>query len=220
MDFAEDLQDTTGWVAWGINPTGIYMPGTQALAAFSNSSGVVVKEYNVTEAVFNGQANLMSGPVSLNYTDISAVLSGTTMTIFGTLALGAGKSTSLNHVWNRGPSVTSPSTLTPHPVSGDNIQGYSTIDMSSGIATAFGLPHQSLKNVSIFPFIQSEHIYIAVVKITKHFNSFWTSTLLGLCFIFTILFLLFSVTYFINVGGVCAIEALETETGCQRVISF
>jgi hypothetical protein len=76
MDFAEDLQDTTGWVAWGINPTGIYMPGTQALAAFSNSSGVVVKEYNVTEAVFNGQANLMSGPVSLNYTDIHLWNSG------------------------------------------------------------------------------------------------------------------------------------------------
>jgi hypothetical protein len=144
--FTEDLQDTSGWVAWGINPTGIYMPGTQALAAFSNSSGVVVKEYNVTQAVFNGQANLMPGPVSLNYTDISAVLSGTTMTIFGTLALGAGKATSLNHVWNRGPSVNSNSTLAPHPVSNDNIQGFSTIDMSSGIATASALPHQSLKN--------------------------------------------------------------------------
>lgn len=176
MDFAEDLQDTAGWVAWGINPTGIYMPGTQALAAFSNSSGVVVKEYNVTQAVFNGQANLVPGPVSLNYTDISAVLSGTTMTIFGTLALGASKATSLNHVWNRGPSVNSNSTLAPHPTSNDNLQGFSTIDMSSGIATASALPHQSLKNVSIFPIIQSEHICIAVVKITKHFNSFWTST--------------------------------------------
>ena len=175
MDFAEDLQDTGGWVAWGINPTGVYMPGTQALAAFSNSSGVVVKEYNVTQAVLNGQANLLPGPVSLNYTNTSAVLSGTTMTIFGTLALGAGKATSLNHVWNRGPSVTSNSQLTAHPIS--NIQGYSTIDMSSGIATALALPHQSLKNVSIFPIIQSEHIYIAVVKFTKHLNAFWTSTL-------------------------------------------
>lgn len=158
MDIAEDLQDTAGWVAWGINPTSIYMPGTQALAAFSNGSGVVVKEYNVTQSVFQGQANLVPGPVSLNYTDISAVLSGTTMTIFGTLNLGAGKATSLNHVWNRGPSVSSNSTLAPHPVSNDNILGFSTIDMSSGIATALGLPHQSLKNVSIFP-ITCLHIY-------------------------------------------------------------
>lgn len=156
--FAEDLQDTSGWVAWGINPTGFHMPGTQALAAFSNSSGVVVKEYNVTQSVYVGNANLVPGPVSLNYTNFSAVLSGTTMTIFGTLALGTGKSTSLNHVWNRGPSVDSNSTLAPHLTSNDNILGFSTIDMSSGVATASALPHQSLKNVSIFPMIQSERI--------------------------------------------------------------
>ena len=183
MDFAEDLQDTGGWVAWGINPTGVYMPGTQALAAFSNSSGVVVKEYNVTQAVLNGQANLLPGPVSLNYTNTSAVLSGTTMTIFGTLALGAGKATSLNHVWNRGPSVTSNSQLTAHPIS--NIQGYSTIDMSSGIATALALPHQSLKNVSIFP----TSLLLKLQNISMP-----SGPQLGLCFIFTILFLLFSVT--------------------------
>jgi hypothetical protein len=145
--WAEAMQATGGWVAWGINPTGEQMPGTQALVAFQNSTALTVQEYNVTEAVQAGAA-LVPGPVSANYSNYSATVVGGVATIFGTLTLAAGQSGRINQVWNRGPSVAlATNRLAQHDLSGGNLLSAGSIDLTTGIASAVGLQHQNLKNV-------------------------------------------------------------------------
>lgn len=144
------MQAAGGWVAWGINPTnGAQMPGTQALVAFQNSTSLTVKEYNVTQDVKDRGAALLPSPVSVNYTNVSAEISSTVVTIFGTFALAAEQSAKINQVWNRGPSVVQTTfQLVQHDLSAANLQSAGQIDLSTGISTAAGLPHQKLKNVS------------------------------------------------------------------------
>ncbi|KAG0557186.1 hypothetical protein KC19_11G108400 [Ceratodon purpureus] len=146
--FTEDMQVAGGWVAWGINPTnGPIMPGTQALVAFQNSTALTVKEYNVTLDVRDSGAPLLPSPVSVNYTNISAEVSSTVVTIFGTFALAAGQSAKINQVWNRGSAVALTNfQLAQHDLSPANLLSAGNIDLSTGIATAAGLPHQKLKN--------------------------------------------------------------------------
>jgi hypothetical protein len=146
------MQAAGGWVAWGINPTGEGMPGTQALVAFQNSTALTVQEYNVTGAVQNSGAALVPGPVSANYSNYSATVVGGVATIFGTLTLAAGQSGKINQVWNRGPSVAlATNRLAQHDLSGGNLLSAGSIDLSTGIASAVGLPHQTLKNVCMPP---------------------------------------------------------------------
>lgn len=147
------MQNTGGWVAWGINPTSTFMGGTQALVAYQNTTtSVAVREYNVTQAVRAGsQPQLLPGPVSLKYSNSSAFrpAGSTVVTIFTTLQLTPGQPFTLNHVWNRGTLILSPSlALIPHATSQDNLGSRSTIDVSSGTSVAYSAPHQSLKNVS------------------------------------------------------------------------
>lgn len=144
--FTEAMQVAGGWVAWGINPTGTRMPGTQALVAFQNSTALTVQEYNVTEAVQAGAA-LVPGPVSVNYSNYSATVVAGVATIFGTLTLRAGQSGKINQVWNRGPSVAlATNRLAQHDLDAGNLGSAGSIDLSTGIASVVGLPHQTLKN--------------------------------------------------------------------------
>ena len=135
------MQAAGGWVAWGMNPTGPQMPGTQALVAFRNSTALTVQEYNVTEAVRDDPGTaLVPGPVSANYSNYSATVVARVATIFGTLTLGAGQSGKINQVWNRGPSVAlATNQLASHDQSGGNLLSAGSIDLSTGITSAVGL---------------------------------------------------------------------------------
>lgn len=148
--FAEAMQAAGGWVGWGINPTGPVMAGTQALVAFENNTGLTVKEYNVTLAQKVSFAPLLPSAISVKYTDISATMTtSSVVTIFGTFALSPGQSATINQVWNRGPSVDLTTfAIAQHSISNlANLQSAGSIDLSTGIATIAGLPHQKLKNV-------------------------------------------------------------------------
>ncbi|KAL2509426.1 Cytochrome [Forsythia ovata] len=79
-----------GWIAWAINPTSTGMAGSQALIAFKDSKGAMTVK--------------MCG---MRVKESSAEFSNELMRIFDTIVLSdKGKST-VNHVWQVGPSVTS-----------------------------------------------------------------------------------------------------------------
>ena len=146
---AEDMVSSTGWVAWGINPSGITMPGTQALAAFRDGASVIVKKYDVSKAVRDNGKPLAPGPISVNYTTFSAEIVSTMVTIFGTLQLTPGQSLVLNHVWQQGPAVDLTTfTLSQHNLAPENFQSVLVIDMSTAAAQSVDLPYIRLKRVS------------------------------------------------------------------------
>uniref|UniRef100_A0A0E0LX16 DOMON domain-containing protein n=1 Tax=Oryza punctata TaxID=4537 RepID=A0A0E0LX16_ORYPU len=96
---------TGGWVAWGLNPTGEGMAGTQALVALkgSSSSAPTVKTYNITGYVPLGGA---STPIAFPATDLAADEgSGGKIRLYGKLQLHKGMK-SVNQVWQVGSSVT------------------------------------------------------------------------------------------------------------------
>lgn len=149
--FTEDFQSSNGWVAWGINPTGLQMSGTQALVAFRNTTGgVLVRTYDVTAAVKLLQQTLVPGPVTVDYSNYSASATAAgTCTISGTVKLMAGQSTALNLVWNRGPVVVAvTSALSSHPLDSNNLASYANVEMSTGQQTAGGeVRNKDLKDI-------------------------------------------------------------------------
>jgi len=153
---AEDLPSSTGWVAWGINPSSPQMVGTQALGAFRNSTGVTVRTYDVTAAVKNSQQSLVPGPVTVAFSNYSASATAAgTVTISGTVTLHPGQSTSLNLVWNRGPAVVAvTAALSSHLLVNDNLASTAVVDMTSGAQTGGGqIPNKRLKDVGLRTFI-------------------------------------------------------------------
>jgi hypothetical protein len=136
-----------GWVGWGINPVTLAMEGTQALIAFQGEYAPTLQTYNLTAATLQG-VPLTPGRIELNFTGMSAEMTGADMTIFATLHLRPNQSLELNHVWNQGDSIDI-STLVPgaHAMTGGNLLSASSINMATGISTIVELPHQKLKNV-------------------------------------------------------------------------
>jgi hypothetical protein len=95
-----------GWVAWGLNPTGEGMAGTQALVALkgSGSAAPSVNTYNITGYVALGAASM---PIAFPATDLAADAAGSggKMRVYGKLQLRAGMR-AVNQVWQVGSSVT------------------------------------------------------------------------------------------------------------------
>lgn len=145
--FSGTALSSSGWVGWGINlgPSPA-MIGTQAFIAFQAPNGSTILTYNVTSDTKQGLP-LRSSPISLHVLDKQVQISGTSIAIFVSLQLRRNQSTVLNHVWNRGVSVTN---FQPgaHGFTPADLSGLKVINMSSGISstTVIELPHQILKN--------------------------------------------------------------------------
>lgn len=147
-NYAGAAPSSTGWVGWGINPTGKNMDGTQSLIAFKNSTSATVLAYPITDAN-KGSTPLVPGSISVPFTNYSTVIVGTQMTIFTTLVVQKNQSLALNHVWNVGSSVDLTNNAPgPHSYATDNNLAFSTINMSTGTSQLVELPHQKLKIVS------------------------------------------------------------------------
>ena len=147
---ADAAPSSGGWVGWGINPTAAAMVGTQALIAFKSTEGPVVYTYNLSMGLMSPGFSLTPGQIILNFTNSSAEILGTQLTIYATLNLNANESLQMNHVWNRGSSVNLTSNSPgPHSFTGENIQSVLPINLSTGATSQVKLPHQKLKNVSV-----------------------------------------------------------------------
>lgn len=119
-------QTSEGWIAWGINPTGTGMVGSQAIVAFRSSNGSMTA-YPTSITSYN--PSLQPSSLSFQVSNISAEYAKGQMTIFavvGPLTTG----TSVNHVWQAG-SV-SDNIPQGHGTSGPNIQSMATVDFLSG----------------------------------------------------------------------------------------
>jgi len=90
-----------GWIAWGLNPQGSGMVGTQALIAGKFAGAALsVDTYDI-----QSYHAAVKGPISYNVTGISAEESADgKIAIFGDWALPKGQST-VNQVWQVGPIV-------------------------------------------------------------------------------------------------------------------
>lgn len=144
--YTDTALSTSGWVGWGINFDGNSMVGSNALIAFLEPNGTsTVLRYKLTSTVYDN-ASYPLDPVSsfdLQVLNMSTMISGTTFTILATLQFSSNQTTTVNQVYNRGPSVTND---VPAPHGTGQRNGMNTVDLSTGSVTASLPPHQQLKN--------------------------------------------------------------------------
>ncbi|ESQ33223.1 hypothetical protein EUTSA_v10004354mg [Eutrema salsugineum] len=122
---------SSSWIAWGLNPGGTQMLGTQALVAYTNSSG----QFQAYTSPINGYSSIQRGSLSFPVSRISATLVNGEATIFATLELPPNLITT-NQVWQMGPL--SNSVPQGHPMTGDNMRSTGRIDFRSGQSSASG----------------------------------------------------------------------------------
>ncbi|KAL2508178.1 Cytochrome [Forsythia ovata] len=120
-----------GWIAWAINPTSTGMVGSQALIAFKDSKdAMTVKTYNITS--YNP---LTESKVWYEVKESSAEISGGVMRIFATIVLPEKGKSTVNHVWQVGPSVTT-GVPDKHEFQPANLNSKGSLDLLKGQSTA------------------------------------------------------------------------------------
>ncbi|XP_047083756.1 cytochrome b561 and DOMON domain-containing protein At5g47530-like [Lolium rigidum] len=116
-----------GWVAWGINPAGAGMPGSNVFVASQDGSGAVSVLTTVLEST---SPSLTNGTLKFDVpVPPTAEYAGGAYTIYTTVAL-PGNSTTQNTVWQAGPL--SGGSILPHRTSGPNLQSVKRQDFLSG----------------------------------------------------------------------------------------
>ncbi|XP_027336743.1 auxin-induced in root cultures protein 12 [Abrus precatorius] len=96
--YAAEPPSPNGWVAWGINPTGGGMVGTQAFIAFKQNGSVAVGLYNLTS--YKGIDAVKA--LSFDTWDVSAEEAGGVITVFAVVKIPE-KEGNLTQVWQVGP---------------------------------------------------------------------------------------------------------------------
>ncbi|KAK8674292.1 hypothetical protein V6N13_112586 [Hibiscus sabdariffa] len=114
------------WSAWGINPRGPTMVGTQALVAFVNSSGVAQA---FTTSIDSLSPSMQPADLSFPVSSLSATLENNEMTIFAVLRISQNLM-STSQVWQEGP--VSNGQIQPHSTSGANVQSAGRINFITG----------------------------------------------------------------------------------------
>ncbi|XP_075515667.1 cytochrome b561 and DOMON domain-containing protein At3g25290-like [Primulina tabacum] len=118
-----------GWVSWAINPTATGMLGSQALIAFRDADGkMTVKTYNISSFA------LKESKVWYEVKEATAEFSGGAMRLFATLVLPVGAATTVNQVWQVGPSVTG-GMPDKHAFQPANLNSRARLDLLSGQST-------------------------------------------------------------------------------------
>lgn len=118
-----------GWVAWGLNPNGTGMAGTQAVVAFQHSNGSLIAYPTRLDNYAPSMAPAAGADLAFPVSDLAAEhVNGKEMVVYATVAL-PGKGSKFNHVWQQGSSVVN-DVPAAHPTTGDNILSTGTIDFS------------------------------------------------------------------------------------------
>ncbi|XAR60908.1 hypothetical protein NMG60_11034451 [Bertholletia excelsa] len=120
-----------GWIAWAINPTGTGMEGAQALIAFKDSTGAMtVNTYSL-----NSYKSIVQGNLSFEVPEKSAEYADGMMRIFATVKLPSKTGTTLNQVWQVGPSLTNGFPAV-HEMQTANLNSKGTLDLENGQSNA------------------------------------------------------------------------------------
>jgi hypothetical protein len=129
-------------VAWGLNPTGEGMAGTQALVALkgSGSAAPSVNTYNITGYVALGAASM---PIAFPATDLAADAAGSggKMRVYGKLQLRAGMR-AVNQVWQVGSSATG-GAPDKHAFDAANLAAKSKLVLAAAAASPANAPEAS-----------------------------------------------------------------------------
>ncbi|KAK1420623.1 hypothetical protein QVD17_22363 [Tagetes erecta] len=133
----------SGWVSWAINPSGDGMAGAQALLAYKASNGsMVVKTYNISS-----YSSIVEGKLSFDVKDKRAEYSGGVMKIFATVVLPEKGVTTVNQVWQVGPSVTEDGFPVKHAFQPANLAAKGRLDLLSGQSSSGGGYGVKKKNI-------------------------------------------------------------------------
>ncbi|KAG8073840.1 hypothetical protein GUJ93_ZPchr0006g45616 [Zizania palustris] len=121
-------QSSSGWVAWGINPSGLSMGGSNVFIASQDSSSGAVSV--LTTVLESTSPSLTSRNLSFEVpvTPAAEYVAGV-YTIFTTVKLPS-NTTAQNTVWQAGPGNTG--AISPHPRTGANLQSTRRLDFLSG----------------------------------------------------------------------------------------
>ncbi|XP_076930260.1 cytochrome b561 and DOMON domain-containing protein At3g25290-like [Bidens hawaiensis] len=118
----------SGWVSWAINPTAEGMAGAQALLAYKASNGtMVVKTYNISS-----YTSIVEGKLAFDVKDKRAEYSDGLIKLFATVVLPEKGVTTVNQVWQVGPSVTEDGFPAKHAFLPVNLAAKGRLDLLSG----------------------------------------------------------------------------------------
>ncbi|XP_058743477.1 auxin-induced in root cultures protein 12-like [Vicia villosa] len=118
-----------GWVAWGINPTGGKMVGTQALVAFKNQDKVQVQLSNISSyGPITATNNLSVATSAVSGEEANGVI-----TIFATVILPEKTDVNITQVWQVGPVVSG--RPAKHGSTQDNLNAFAKLSVET---TAIG----------------------------------------------------------------------------------
>ncbi|CAI9778682.1 unnamed protein product [Fraxinus pennsylvanica] len=120
-----------GWISWAINPTATGMVGSQAMMAFKDSKGAMTfKTYNITS-----YASITESKLWYEVKESSAEFSGGMMRLFATIVLPEKGKSTVNHVWQVGPSLTA-GMPDKHEFQPANLNSKGSLDLLKGQSTA------------------------------------------------------------------------------------
>ncbi|XP_037457987.1 cytochrome b561 and DOMON domain-containing protein At4g12980-like [Triticum urartu] len=120
-----------GWVAWGLNPSGDGMSGTQALVASPTGSGGA---YGVQTFDIQGTSLGSPGPIAYKTSDLAAEVGADgRVQMFGKLALQNGTG-EVNQVWQVGPA--SGGSIGIHAMAAANMGAKGKLNLVTGATTA------------------------------------------------------------------------------------
>ncbi|KAG5514850.1 hypothetical protein RHGRI_036036 [Rhododendron griersonianum] len=121
----------SGWVAWGINPAGPRMLGTQALLAYKKPDGsIAVRTFNL-----NSTEIVIPSALSFAVSNVSTRYANGMIWILATMALSP-NTTSVSHAWNVGSSVSSNGVPSSHEILPDNLLSVGTLELAKSSGTA------------------------------------------------------------------------------------
>ncbi|KAG6572243.1 Cytochrome b561 and DOMON domain-containing protein, partial [Cucurbita argyrosperma subsp. sororia] len=118
------------WIAWGINPQGLAMFGTQALVAHQNSTGGT---HAYTSSLNPPGPTLQQSDLRYGVSELSATYVNNEMTLYATITLPGGMTT-INQVWQEGPMAGGAPSA--HALTNDNRASRNTLDLLTGSSTA------------------------------------------------------------------------------------
>jgi len=145
--------DSSGWVGWGINPSGGNMGGSSVFVASQDGSGAV--SILMTYLENSNSPSLTNNTLKFNVpVGPAAEYSNGAYTIYATVQL-PGNSTQQFTVWQAGP--TSNGAIAAHPTAPANLASFQRLDFLSGSSTAASNSKLHRRNVSSSSLAPSSH---------------------------------------------------------------
>ncbi|KAM3327348.1 cytochrome and DOMON domain-containing protein [Capsicum chacoense] len=128
LAFVAAPSNPNGWIAWGINPTGTGMIGTQAMIAFKNlNDTIVVKTFKL-----NSYKSIVPGELIMyRVANMEAMYSNKMMVIFASVELPKDVK-ELNQVWQVGSSVLNGTFPGIHDFQPENLNSKGKLDLMKG----------------------------------------------------------------------------------------